>query len=228
MLVHMLGMTTICLTLPLRLNTVNCFLLNADGRWLLIDTGCSINRAELDARLEQAGCVPGSLELIVLTHGDFDHAGNARHLREKYGSRIAMHRDDLGMVEQGDLFCNRGKGNPLVRAAVPILFGFGKGERFSPDLLVDEGFDLSPHGFHLEIVSLPAHSRGSIGILTRDGDLFCGDLFVNEEGPALNTRFMDPALTRASVEKLAAMEIAAVFPSHGGPFSLKNLVERPG
>src|SRR5208283_977605 len=114
----MRGVTTICLTLPLRLNTVNCFLLNADGNWLLIDTGCSINRAELGTRLEQAGCRPGHLQLIVLTHGDFDHAGNARHLREKFGSRVAMHRDDIGMVERGDMFWNRGKGSTLLRAAV--------------------------------------------------------------------------------------------------------------
>ena len=44
----MRGVTTICLPLPLRVNTVNCFLLNADSQWLLIDTGCPVNRAELD------------------------------------------------------------------------------------------------------------------------------------------------------------------------------------
>ena len=73
--------------LPLRLTTVNCFLLKSEGSWILIDTACSINRSELDGRLDQAGCTLGDLKLIVLTHGDFDHSGNARHLRERFSEQ---------------------------------------------------------------------------------------------------------------------------------------------
>ena len=49
---------------------------------MLIDTGKPEKRADLVARLERAGCRPGDLRLIVLTHGDYDHAGNAAYLRE--------------------------------------------------------------------------------------------------------------------------------------------------
>ncbi|RLI67201.1 hypothetical protein DRO91_10540, partial [Candidatus Heimdallarchaeota archaeon] len=31
----------------------------------------------LERELEKAGCKPGDLKLVVLTHGDFDHTGNA-------------------------------------------------------------------------------------------------------------------------------------------------------
>ena len=48
------------------------------------------------------------LRLIVLTHGDYDHAGNAAYLREKYGSKVAMHRDDSGRVERADWQWNLG------------------------------------------------------------------------------------------------------------------------
>ena len=41
-----------------------------------------------------AGCKLGSLKLIVLTHGDFDHTGNAAYLRHKYAIKIAMHFDN--------------------------------------------------------------------------------------------------------------------------------------
>ncbi|NUQ04870.1 MAG: MBL fold metallo-hydrolase [Anaerolineae bacterium] len=34
--------------------------------------------------------------MILLTHGDFDHCGNAAHLRRKYQTRVAMHLDDRG------------------------------------------------------------------------------------------------------------------------------------
>ncbi len=64
-------------------------------------------RDALEKELENAGCKPGNLQLIVLTHGDTDHAGNCAYLREKYGAQIAMHSDDSGMVERGYPSWNR-------------------------------------------------------------------------------------------------------------------------
>jgi hydroxyacylglutathione hydrolase len=221
----MTAIKTICLMLPLRLTTVNCFLVRAESGWILIDTACSINRAELDGHLEQAGCRPGNLRLIVLTHGDFDHTGNARHIRERFGSTVAMHRGDLGMVERGDMFWNRGKSNPLVKAIAPVLFGFGKSERFTPDVYVDDGDDLSRYGLDARIVTLPGHSKGSIGIVTGKGDLFCGDLLINEKNPVLNDRIADPGAARASVERLRKLGIATVFTSHGRQFPLKEFLK---
>ena len=87
-------------SLPWRLGTVNCYVVDSGAGLVLIDTGSPNGRAVLVAELVRAGCRPGDLKLIVLTHGDFDHAGNAAYLREKYGAPIAMHRDDAGMAEQ--------------------------------------------------------------------------------------------------------------------------------
>ncbi len=95
---------TIRLLLPYRLSSVNCYLIKTDTGYILIDTGYSNKRTNLEKEFESAGCRPGNLKLIVLTHGDYDHAGNARYLREKYGTKIAMHNGDSGMVERGDMF----------------------------------------------------------------------------------------------------------------------------
>jgi hydroxyacylglutathione hydrolase len=106
------GIKIITLSLPYGSGNVNCYLLGADGGgYILIDTGGSNNRTQLEAELKKNGCKPGVLRLIILTHGDFDHTGNAAYLREKFGSKIAMHYDDSGMTEQGDLFFNRKMGN---------------------------------------------------------------------------------------------------------------------
>ena len=139
-----------------------------------------------------------------------------------------MHRDDLGMVERGDMFWNRGKGNPLVKAIAPVLFGFGKSERFTPDVYVNDGDDLSRYGLDARIVSLPGHSRGSIGIVTGKGDLFCGDLLINEKGPAVNFRIADAAAARASVEKIRRLGIQTVYTSHGPEFAAKAFFESQG
>jgi glyoxylase-like metal-dependent hydrolase (beta-lactamase superfamily II) len=79
--------------------SVNCYLVRTGRGFVLIDTGRANKRGRIEKELLSKGCLPGNLQLIVLTHGDFDHCGNARYFRQKFGARIAMHIDDSGMVE---------------------------------------------------------------------------------------------------------------------------------
>jgi hydroxyacylglutathione hydrolase len=209
---------TISFPLPYRLGSVNCYLIKTGTGFILIDTGCSNKRTYLEEELASAGCQPGNLKLVILTHGDFDHAGNAAYLRKKYGVKIALHDDDSEIVKRGDMFCNRKKGNIFIRMITPPLFGFGKSERFKPDLHIGDGFDLSQYGFDAKAFHLSGHSKGSIGVLTFDGYLFCGDLFIDGAKPALNSIMDDSEAAYASVEKLKSVKINTVYPGHGKPF----------
>jgi hydroxyacylglutathione hydrolase len=208
------------LPLPYRLGSVNCYLVETDTGFLLIDTGAAHSRAALEDELARAGCRPGDLRLIVLTHGDFDHMGNAAYLRATFGGEIAMHRDDAGMAERGDMFWNRSSGNALIRFLAPILFRFSKANRFTPNVTLEEGDDLSAYGFDAQVLSIPGHSKGSLGILTAGGDLFCGDLLAHEDKPALNSTMDDTAAANASIEKLRGLDITTVYPGHGEPFPM--------
>lgn len=96
----------ISLSLPYRLGSVNCYLIKTGVGFVLIDTGSSNQRAVLERELASMGCQSGNLKLIILTHGDFDHTGNAAYLRARFGAKIAMHADDSGMAERGDMFWN--------------------------------------------------------------------------------------------------------------------------
>ena len=216
---------TINLSLPFNVGSVNCYLVAADTGYILIDTGGSNKRRELEAELETAGCQPGNLKLIVLTHGDFDHTGNAAYLRKKFTTKIAMHSDDSGMAEQGDMFWNRNKPNFLIKMLSPILFGFSKSERFKPNIFIEDGSDLSKYGFNAKVIYIPGHSKGSIGLLTANGDLFCGDLLENTDKPALNSIMDDVETANTSVEKLKSYEIKTVYPGHGKPLTLEQFME---
>jgi len=46
----------------------------------------------LENKLTTAGCLPGKLKLVIITHGDFDHTGNCAKLQQKYNCKIAMHK----------------------------------------------------------------------------------------------------------------------------------------
>lgn len=216
---------TITLTLPYKLGSVNCYLVGTGAGYVLIDTGGSNQRSELERELESLGCEPGNLKLIVITHGDFDHTGNAAYLREKLGSKIAMHKDDSGMAERGDMFWNRKSGNTVIKMLAPILFSFGKANRFKPDLSIEDGYAFAQYGFDATALTIPGHSKGSIGILTASGDLFCGDLFDNTHEPALNSIIDDLAAADASIEKLSRFAINTVYPGHGRPFPMEPFME---
>jgi glyoxylase-like metal-dependent hydrolase (beta-lactamase superfamily II) len=215
--------TTITLALPFRLGRVNCYLVKTAQGHILIDTGSSNQRAALEQALLKAGCQPGNLQLIVLTHGDFDHTGNAAYLRQKFNAPLAMHPADRDMLARGDMFASRSHGNPIFKALAPAMFRFGKAQQATPDLQLTEEFDLSSYGLAARVISLPGHSRGSIGLLTSDGACFAGDLLENTRQPALNAIMDDRAAAQASVEKLKSLKATAIYPGHGQPFSLDQL-----
>lgn len=207
---------TIKLKIFAGLASVNCYLIKVNNSFVLIDTGSSGNHGEIENQLEKAGCKPGNLDLIMITHGDSDHAGNAAYLRDKYGTKIAMHRDDDGMVQQGDMLWKR-KGNLLSKLMKPFM-GLSKSNRFTPDFYVEDGYDLADYGLNAKVVHIPGHSLGSIGILTDQGDLFCGDLLTNTDKPALNSIMDDKKAANSSIEKLKKLNIVNVYPGHGEPF----------
>ena len=211
----------ISLALPFRMGSVNCYVVDTGSGFFLIDTGASNRRREVERQLEDAGCKPGDLRLIILTHGDFDHTGNAAYLRTKFGAKIAMHRDDAGMLERGDIFWNRKSGNFVIRAMASVLFRFGKSQRCSPDVYLEEGDDLSPYGFDAKVLHIPGHSKGSLAILTADGALFCGDLLLYKDGPVLNSIIDERAAAQASFERLKGLKANTVYTGHGEAFSME-------
>ena len=143
-------------TAPFILNvSINCYLVRTCKGFILIDTGRSNKRKVIEKELESAGCHPGNLKLIVLTHGDFDHSCNATYLRKKFGSQVAMHKYDSGMVEHGDMLWNRNKQNILVRILSKLLFRLSKSDRFKPDLHIDERYNFFEYGFDAKVLEIP-------------------------------------------------------------------------
>jgi hydroxyacylglutathione hydrolase len=212
------------------LGGVNCYLLKTGADFILIDTGYSNKCTQLQKEMEKAGCRPGVLKLIVITHGDSDHAGNGAYLREQYGAPIAMHPDDWGMVERGDMGWNRkpkpDRISPVFKILGALLMTFSSASQFDlfkPDLAVDDGFDLAEYGAAAKVLHIPGHSKGSIGVLTTGGDLFCGDLLYNMPGFFVAD---DAAAYNASLRKLSGLDIKTVYPGHGKPFSLEAYMKQ--
>jgi hydroxyacylglutathione hydrolase len=204
---------------------VNCYLVKTSSGYVLIDTGLLKRRSDLVRELESAGCYPGDLNLIITTHGHVDHNGNTAYLRERYGARIAMHSGDSAMAESGDMFRGvKGLTVAIIKILLPLV-GMSRYDSFTPDIILEDGHDLSEYGLDARVVHFPGHSKGSIGVLTAGGGLFCGDLLGNTDKPAKTTLIDDSAELDASVERLRTLEIKTVYPGHGRPFPMEQFIE---
>jgi hydroxyacylglutathione hydrolase len=216
-------MTESIRTLAFRVS--NAYLVKGDTGFILIDTGFRFDRARLNAELHAAGCRPGDLKLIVITHGDPDHSANAAYLRRAYGAKIAMHRAEAAAVEQGDMFLSRGRlslGRQMLRPLMS-LFRLRRRDRFTPDLYLEDGGRLTEHGLDATILHVRGHSVGSIAVLTNDGVLFSGDFLENRTRPSIATLVDDAEALKASFERVKQLDIRIVYPGHGEAFSLSEI-----
>jgi glyoxylase-like metal-dependent hydrolase (beta-lactamase superfamily II) len=212
------------------LGFVNAYLMHTDTGLVLVDTGVPSSRGNLESALEKAGCKPGTLKLIIATHGDIDHSGNCAHLREKYGAQIAMHRGDSEMVETGAMNRRR-KVRSLARKIRFMIMGLSGGYKrmlaqfrcFTPDVLLEDGQSLQEFGLDATVLHLPGHTPGSLGILTAGKDLIAGDTLANQGKPREAAIVADEDALKATMARLRGLEIATVYPGHGEPFAMRNL-----
>jgi len=212
-------------TLTFRL--VNAYLVETDAGFVLIDTGFRFDRRRLNRALSDTGCRPGDLKLIVITHGDPDHSANAAHVRETYGAKIAMHKAEAAAVEQGNMFKSRGAQAAWRRWLLGPLMAFfrlRKRERFAPDLYLEDGDRLDEYGLAATILHVPGHSTGSIAVLTDDDSFFSGDFLENRTRPSIATFVDDADALKAGFERVKELNIQTVYPGHGKPFTLDEIV----
>ncbi|MCK4356203.1 MBL fold metallo-hydrolase, partial [Candidatus Bipolaricaulota bacterium] len=181
--------------------------------------------ATLERELRAAGCNPGDLRLIVITHGDPDHSGNAACLRAKHGVKIAMHKAEVAAVERGNMFLSRGSLPPLRRMMKPLmsLFRLRKRDRFTPDLFLENGDRLTEYGLDATILHVPGHSAGSIAVLTDEGAFFSGDFLENRTRPSIATLVDDAKALKAGFERVKKLDIRIVYPGHGKPFTMDEI-----
>ena len=217
------------------LNGVNCYLVKCVNSFILFDTGGHIamdqqftnRRGLLLKELDAAGCTEKNLSLIMLTHGDNDHTCNAAYLREHFNAKIAMNGSDRELVENPTLqlwmesyryqsfelqqmFLQYQ--NVITKVTQKMLDEF---ERFSPDILLEDGFDLSPYGFDATVIHLPGHTKGSVAILTKRGELIAGDTIVNIDKPGTSPNASDFTQLADSINKLKNLTIETIYPGHG-------------
>jgi glyoxylase-like metal-dependent hydrolase (beta-lactamase superfamily II) len=203
------------------LGFVNAFLVGAGDGYVLIDTGVGQQWASLENALLKAGCLPGKLKLVLITHGDFDHTGNCSQLQKKYQAKIAMHPGDVAMVKTGVVpeRQTRGWAIRLMMSAAKLFSPSRSFATFEPDVLLEDGQSLADYGLAAKVIHTPGHTKGEIALLTEAGQLFVGDTVANRGRPSGAPFVDDFEQLRASLAVLKSLPATTVYPGHGKPFA---------
>lgn len=207
------------------LGFVNAYLIPAADGYILIDTGMPQQWGRLEAELVQMGCLPDNLRLVIITHGDFDHTGNCARLQRKYQARVAMHSGDLAMVTTGAPVDRTARGvmGKLFLSLGKLAGGRTGFDTFQPDLLLEDGQDLSEYGLAARVIHTPGHTKGSVAILTENRLLFVGDSLSNRTRPDSAPFIQDFRELRDSIARLKGLDARMIYPGHGKPFPFEDM-----
>ena len=194
-------------------SAVNTFVLQSDGRTVLVDTGCGKAFGDaggrMPANMHAAGISPADVTDVVITHLHGDHFGG---LLGGAGTP-AFPRAALWVAEQEIAFWQSDE--MMAKAPQARQSGFeGARKAVAPYADRTRRFAYGEIMPGLEAVALPGHTPGHTGfMLTSGGEklLIWGDIFhlpvVQAARPAVGTAFdSDPA--QATQTRIAILERA--------------------
>ena len=77
-----------------------CYVIKDKGT-IMVDGGPPKMKTTFLKKMSDYSIDPEEIQLMVLTHGDFDHVGSAKEIQEITGAKIAIHEKDRMNLEQG-------------------------------------------------------------------------------------------------------------------------------
>lgn len=205
----------------------NVFLLTNGSKNILIDTSPQRLWNKLEKNLTFLNIK--HIDYLILTHSHFDHAGNARKIREKYKASVIIHRDEADYLSAGGFTIP--KGTNLFSKVIVYLLANKLTPRpgYEPcqyDISIDTKFDLNYFGFNAYILHTPGHSPGSVSVIVDDEIAVAGDAMFGVFKWSIFPPFaQDTVKLIKSWGYLLETNCSVFLPSHGSSNS-RQLVQK--
>lgn len=189
-------------TIQLGPNEANCYIVvdEKSKDAAVIDPGGSENR--LIKKLNELAV--RSSDLILLTHGHYDHLLGAYALKQTSGAKIAIHKNDAGCLEDD-------------KESLAFHIGNNVQEYVSPDIIFEDGMRFIVGETLLTVMHTPGHSRGSVCfICEKHKTIFSGDTLFKHNVGRTDLPGGSMAELMTSMNKLSSLEgNYLIYPGHG-------------
>ena len=202
----------------------NYIIMGSEGD-MLIDTGFAGTYKPLLKWIRENGF---NITDIFLTHAHPDHDWNSAKLKKTFGARIWLNRNDVTLIRNFSSQPQHPLDERFTKRVKKITFWTGtivKSKAYQPDVIISGDDSETPHkyGYDFDIVELPGHTLGSMGILKGD-TLYCGDAFVILNGePMLPVHATSLELMRASAERIRSIAPRYLACGHGVPVEFSGI-----
>jgi glyoxylase-like metal-dependent hydrolase (beta-lactamase superfamily II) len=196
-----------------RLGFVNCYLVDEDDGFTLVDTMIPKSGKRILQAAEDLG---KPIVRIALTHAHGDHIGSLDELAAALpGAEVSISARDARLMA-GDMSLDPGEPDDKLRGGYPGA-DTRPGRTFNPGDRVGS----------LEVISSPGHTPGHVAFLDpRDRTIYCGDTYSTLGGVAtsakVNPRFPLPTMATwhrptviESARALLALDSVRLAPGHG-------------
>lgn len=198
----------------------NCYLLTGSQGSVLVDTGSPVDTSHIYRRVQDK-----NVRLILLTHGHPDHSGGSFILAQQLCVPVAMSAQDAELLQSPSKRTLRAHtilGKGLVFSS-QLTLGAKAGQPFLPDIWLKDGQSLLAYGIDAQIVALPGHTKGSIGVLTAGEDFIVGDAMFNILRPTAALLYEDRVQMEKSVAIITHSGAKILHPGHGKPFARQKV-----
>jgi glyoxylase-like metal-dependent hydrolase (beta-lactamase superfamily II) len=188
-----------------------------------------------------------ALKYIFITHFHYDHVGNAAMLKKRYGAKVACHPLDRPIIEDPMIVTRRENITRLATTPEAMLedFNLEPGESFGlsdpeivrkywnfpveVDLAVEDGDILDVGGLKIEVVHLPGHCMGHVGLWNPNTrTLYPGDI-MHYPTPLGPYPIGNAKAHSRSIERCLELKPELLLEGHGlssysGPSSRRRLL----
>ncbi len=228
-------MSTVNNAKVLKLGSTNCYFLKTQDGYLLIDTSLPEYFQKFLRELKSINVDLSEIKYLLLTHSHDDHAGFAAELRERTKCRIIAHKNSIESLKQGTII-NVGQFlNRQARVSM-TLYNWIKRRTFeySPVILSDKDIIvknddetiLKTMGVDGKIIYTPGHTDDCMSVILKNGDAFVSDACMSNLG-FLHYRPIEVyslELVFQSWQKIIDNGANHIYPAHGKPFSVQELI----
>lgn len=193
---------------------VNCYIVTNNDKAILIDTGRKKYREKILGK-----CKEYNVDLIVLTHGHMDHCQNAAYLANALHIPIAMSEKDINLIPDN---IKQQMSAKTFLGRIVLLVSLNSFEKdsldiFEPNIYLKNGDNLKEYGVDAEVVELPGHTNGSIGLEIEGDKLFVGDALMNMFYPTVSMIYVDEQEMLSSAKFISELGEKTIYFGHGKP-----------